>query len=584
MSGSGEGSGSKEEEGDVESPSGYTEGGFHPVQLNERFDNGRFVVTSKLGFGHFSTVWRAVDTSSASLGADSSQPHRSHEHCDVVALKVQKSAPQHTEAARDEVALLRRVAEREGPGKEFVVQLIASFEHSGPNGTHVCIVTEALGDNLLTLIRRYNHRGLPLLPAARLGRQMLSGLAYLHDVCGIIHTDLKPENILTSSLLPELLCNGNHQDQQTNHYNDRGENNHSQQMHVDEPPSSTNKRSELDEPQTSGQNFSKSRAKASRTLAQHSQREPPVSDESPENTGSTGGETNDRLHRKSSASKSRSRSKERGDHHGVQKSSFDERPSRRERESRQRKRSKEGVPNAPLENAGTKRPAPLQEGDHDSAGLTSEYLERISCKIVDLGNACWVEKHFTSDIQTRQYRAPEVFLGYEFGIASDVWSAACILFELVTGDLLFTPADGKGHGKEDDHLAMMMELLGKIPKPLALGGKRSREFFNKHGELKRIRKLDYWPLNEVLMEKYNLPGNTAECLKNLLESMMAYVPEKRSSASEALQHPFFSDPTGSHWRAQQNVQCQEGWRLKRRTSSNSGSGKPERRGGGDRDR
>jgi len=32
----------------------------------------------------------------------------------------------------------------------------------------------------------------------------------------------------------------------------------------------------------------------------------------------------------------------------------------------------------------------------------------ISVKIADLGNACWVHKHFTQDIQTRQYRSLEV--------------------------------------------------------------------------------------------------------------------------------------------------------------------------------
>ena len=29
-------------------------------------------------------------------------------------------------------------------------------------------------------------------------------------------------------------------------------------------------------------------------------------------------------------------------------------------------------------------------------------------KIVDFGNACWTYKQFTDDIQTRQYRCPEV--------------------------------------------------------------------------------------------------------------------------------------------------------------------------------
>jgi hypothetical protein len=40
----------------------------------------------------------------------------------------------------------------------------------------------------------------------------------------------------------------------------------------------------------------------------------------------------------------------------------------------------------------------------------------LDVKIADLGNACWVDFHYTNDIQTRQYRSLEVVLGsaYEY--------------------------------------------------------------------------------------------------------------------------------------------------------------------------
>ena len=63
-------------------------------------------------------------------------------------------------------------------------------------------------------------------------------------------------------------------------------------------------------------------------------------------------------------------------------------------------------------------------------------------KIADLGNACWTDKHFTDDIQTRQYRAPEVILGCGYDTSADMWSLGCIVFELATGDLLFKPKKG----------------------------------------------------------------------------------------------------------------------------------------------
>ena len=54
-------------------------------------------------------------------------------------------------------------------------------------------------------------------------------------------------------------------------------------------------------------------------------------------------------------------------------------------------------------------------------------LETISVKIADLGNACWVGHHFTNDIQTRQYRSPEVILGSKWGASTDVWSMAAMV-------------------------------------------------------------------------------------------------------------------------------------------------------------
>ena len=50
--------------------------------------------------------------------------------------------------------------------------------------------------------------------------------------------------------------------------------------------------------------------------------------------------------------------------------------------------------------------------DPNEALITEESVEEglmhADCKIVDFGNACWIDKQFTDDIQTRQYRCPEV--------------------------------------------------------------------------------------------------------------------------------------------------------------------------------
>lgn len=54
-------------------------------------------------------------------------------------------------------------------------------------------------------------------------------------------------------------------------------------------------------------------------------------------------------------------------------------------------------------------------------------LEDFNVKIADLGNACWQNHHFTRDIQTRQYRSPEVILGSDYDSSADMWSCACLV-------------------------------------------------------------------------------------------------------------------------------------------------------------
>lgn len=73
----------------------------------------------------------------------------------------------------------------------------------------------------------------------------------------------------------------------------------------------------------------------------------------------------------------------------------------------------------------------------------------MEAKVVDLGNACWVHKHFSEEIQTRQYRSPEVIIGSGYDTSADMWSLACLVFELLTGDLLFEPKAGEDYDRDE---------------------------------------------------------------------------------------------------------------------------------------
>lgn len=75
----------------------------------------------------------------------------------------------------------------------------------------------------------------------------------------------------------------------------------------------------------------------------------------------------------------------------------------------------------------------LQERKLVAGPLTPETMPQATCRIVDFGNACWRSRHFTDDIQTRQYRSPEVICGQGYDTSTDLWSLACMIFELATG-------------------------------------------------------------------------------------------------------------------------------------------------------
>ncbi|OAY62985.1 SRSF protein kinase 1-like [Ananas comosus] len=407
------GSGEEEDEG-IDS---YRKGGYHAVRVGDAFAGGRYVAQRKLGWGHFSTVWLAYDT------------HRSR----FVALKIQKSAKEFAQAALHEIEILSAIAEGDPSNSKCIARLLNHFKHAGPNGQHLCLVVEFLGDSLLRLIRYNRNKGIGLKRVKDICRSVLVGLDYIHSELGIIHTDLKPENVLLVSTIDPA------KDPVRSGFTPI----------LERPEGSLNGGTVINI------NEKKLKLKAMRAAAKISQRR--------ESMG------------------------------GVIE--FE--------------RSLEGID--------------------------------LRCKIVDFGNACWGDRQFATEIQTRQYRAPEVILGAGYSFSVDMWSFACVAFELATGDVLFTPNHGQGFSEDEDHLAQMMELLGKMSRKIAISGTRSKDFFDRYGDLKRIRRLKFWPLDRLLADKYKFPEPDAREFADFLRPLLDFAPEKRPTAAECLKHPWLGN-------------------------------------------
>lgn len=118
------------------------------------------------------------------------------------------------------------------------------------------------------------------------------------------------------------------------------------------------------------------------------------------------------------------------------------------------------------------------------------------------------------------------------------------MFELITGDYLFDPQSGTKYGKDDDHIAQIIELLGPFPKNLCLTGKWSQEIFNRKGELRNIHRLRHWALPDVLREKYHFSVDDAKQISEFLLPMLDLVPEKRANAGGMSGSPFMDHTKG----------------------------------------
>jgi len=373
---------------DEEDSEDYCKGGYHPVHVGETYNNGRYVVVRKLGWGHFSTVWLSRDTTTG-------------KH---VALKVVRSAAHYTETAIDEIKLLNKVvqANPNHPGRRYVVSLLDSFEHKGPNGVHVCMVFEVLGENLLGLIKRWNHRGIPMPLVKQITKQVLLGLDYLHRECGIIHTDLKPENVLIEIGDVEQIVKAFVKDDK--------------EPSKDGNPNGRRRRRTLitgSQPLPSPLNANFNNLDKIGMSHQHSSLNQMIH-ESSLNTSSEGLSMIEQLKLMSKENKEKETEKEK-------EKEADEQQKVREKTTDPLEKDLAGVSLDSKKTTDVEKVLKAAQGEDEPVG------EIISVKIADLGNACWVGHHFTNDIQTRQYRSPEVILGAKWGASTDVWSMACMV-------------------------------------------------------------------------------------------------------------------------------------------------------------
>lgn len=575
----------------------YKISGYHPVHVGEVLLN-RYIIMQKLGWGHFSTAWLAKDTKYNTYVAIKIQKS-AQQYIDAAydEVEILQELEKHNfdedwiksvkEYWKDQPEKIKNGVERD---HSQIVQLLNSFIYHGQNGKHFCMVFEIMGVTLLEIIKRYNYKGIPLPYVREITKQILIGLDFLHRMCGIIHTDLKPENVLvclSKNELKEIEENGyfditklkNKNDKKRDNNNDHNHNNTTNtNNNMNTTNITTSKDDDGDKPKANGKKMRKKNQKYRRKqikklekqgLSQEEidkaieeimiKRKKDTLKESVEkDIDIENFNVDDLVERPRIASVPKyninndnevnsvdDENEEAGDTFDFDIMDYCKTLQMYIKERNRvltdvNYRKELILRNKMLREAKTDKEKELVmktlEEKMNKRG--PEIDSNIKVKICDMGNACWFSHHFSTEIQTRQYRSPEVILGVNYNETADLWSLACMVFELVTGDFLFEPRKGERYTKNDDHIAQFIELLGKMPKKFALSGKNSNKYFTKTGELRRIRGLQYFYLKDVLNKKYKIKYNEAKALADFLLPMLEYYPEKRASARQMLEHPW----------------------------------------------
>ncbi|KAG5646716.1 hypothetical protein DXG03_002398 [Asterophora parasitica] len=158
------------------------------------------------------------------------------------------------------------------------------------------------------------------------------------------------------------------------------------------------------------------------------------------------------------------------------------------------------------------------------------------------------------------YASPETRFERRAGFEADIWTLACVIFELRAGFSLFESF----LGGDTEVLIQTVDTLGRLPDPWWGAFAHHSHWFEEDGRPKskrqdrlvtahkssiRMKLLEIgkregtpYPYDRSMVEKsgVRLTEEEIDLLEDLLQKMLKYIPEERIRIQDVIRHPWFT--------------------------------------------
>ncbi|KAL9028037.1 MAG: hypothetical protein Q9196_003531 [Gyalolechia fulgens] len=158
--------------------------------------------------------------------------------------------------------------------------------------------------------------------------------------------------------------------------------------------------------------------------------------------------------------------------------------------------------------------------------------------LCDFGEARFGKETYTDDIQPYVYRAPEIILDIPWTYSVDIWNVGVMIWDIFENKHLFNAQDGEGEGSSLHHMAEMVAVLGPPPLDYLQRTKISQEYFDNTGNWQGAIEVPDISLED---SEEQLRGGKQLLFLDFMRKMLQWVPEKRPTAKQLLNHPWLSE-------------------------------------------